>query len=163
MPPIDDPVLAERVTELRSLRRVVQWERAAGRPAERQARKAAAVEREVLRHGWSGTPWGRPRPVASFGEVAEVLGDRALVTFATHADELIAVVATSTRARVVRLGSAPVAEELATRFHADLDALAPDGLPDHLAAAGTPSPARTAGPLETPGVPPPWTPEGAAP
>jgi tetratricopeptide (TPR) repeat protein len=161
MPAIDDPVLSERVTELRSLRRVVQLERVAGRPAERQAKKAAAVEREVLRHGWSATPWGRPRPVASFAEVAEVLGDRALVTFATHADELIAVVATSSRARVVRLGSATTAAELATRFHADLDALAPDGLPDHLAAAVTRSAHRTAGLLDTQLVRPLWTPKAA--
>ena len=157
MPTIDDPVLAERVTELRSLRRAVQLERVAGRPAERQAKKAAAVEREVLRRGWSATPWGRPRPVAGFGEVAEMLGDRALVTFATHADELIAVVATSARARVVRLGSASVAAELATRFHADLDALAPDGLPEHIAAAVTRSASRTAGLLETQLVRPLWT------
>jgi hypothetical protein len=120
-------------------------------------KKAAALEREVLRHGWSATPWGRPRPVAGFGEVAESLGDRALLTFAIHADELIAVVATSSRARVVQLGSAIEAAELATRFHADLDALAPDGLPDHLAAAVTRSASRTAGLLERKLVRPLWT------
>jgi len=157
MPAIDDPVLAEQVTELRSLRRVVQLERVAGRPSERQVKKAEALEREVLRHGWSATPWGRPRPVADFGEVADTLGDRALVTFATHGDELIAVVATSSRARVMHLGSVSTAAELAARFHADLNALAPDDLPDQIAAAVTRSAARTAGLLDTQLVRPLWT------
>ncbi|HEU5470132.1 MAG TPA: CHAT domain-containing protein [Actinophytocola sp.] len=148
MPEIDDPVLSEKVTELRSLTRTVQLERVAGRTVERVARKAASVEREVLRQGWYASRWGRPRPVAGFAEVADALGDRALVAFATHADELIAVVVTASRARLVRLGSAGLAAEAATRFHADLDALAPDGLPGALAEVVARSAARTAGELD---------------
>jgi CHAT domain len=149
MPVIEDPVLAEKVDELRSLRRAVQLERVAGRPAKRHARQADALEREILRQGWYASPWGQPKPVATFGDVADVLGDRALVTFATSGDELVAVVVTASRARLVRLGSAAAAAEQATRLHADLDALAPDGLPGALAEVVTRSASRAAGALDT--------------
>lgn len=128
MPAIEDPVLAEKVTALRSLRRAVQLERVAGRPARRQEKQAAALEREVLRQGWYTTPWGRPRPVATLAEVGTALGERALVTFAVSGDALVAVVVAGRRTRLARLGSAARAAEWAHRLHADLDALAPDRL-----------------------------------
>jgi hypothetical protein len=144
MPAIDDPVMAEKVDELRTLRRSVQFERLAGRPARRHARQVAALERDVVRQGWYATPWGQPKPVATFAETADALGDRALVTFAASGDELVAVVATTSRANLVRLGSASVAAEWAARLHADVDALAPDSLPGPLAEVVTRSAARTA-------------------
>jgi tetratricopeptide (TPR) repeat protein len=147
-PAIDDPVLAGKVAELRSLRRMAQLARAAGQPAAQQAKKSAALEREILREGWYTTPWGRPRPVATFADVADSLGDRALVTFAASGDELVAVVVTAAHARLVRLGSASAAAEFATRLHADLDALAPDHLPGPLAAAVTRSATRSADVLD---------------
>jgi hypothetical protein len=147
-PAIDDPVIADKVAELRTLRRVVQQARAAGRPAAHHAKKSASMEREILRQGWHATPWGRPRPVATFADVASVLGDRALVTFAASGDELVAVVVTASRARLVRLGSATAARERAARWHADLDALAPDGLPGPLADVVTRSAVRTASVLD---------------
>jgi tetratricopeptide (TPR) repeat protein len=148
MPAIDDPVLAEKVDELRSLRRAVQLERVAGRPARRQARQAATLEREILRQGWYSSPWGQPRPVATFGEVADALGDRALVTIAASGDELVAVVVAAGRARLVRLGSLTRAAEWAARFHADLNALAPDSLPGPMADVVTRSASRTADVLD---------------
>lgn len=134
LPAIDDPVIAEKVVELRSLRRAVQLDRLAGRPVRRQAAHVAALERDVLRQGWYASPWGRPRPVATFVEVTDALGDRAVVTFAASGDDLVAVVVTASHARMVRLGSASVAAEWAARLHADLDALAPDRLPEPMAA-----------------------------
>ncbi|HEV2782128.1 MAG TPA: CHAT domain-containing protein [Actinophytocola sp.] len=148
MPTIDDPVLAEKVDELRSKRRAVQLERVAGRPARRQARQVAMLEREIVSQGWYATPWGRPKPVATFADVASALGDRALITFATSGDELVAVVATASRARLVRLGSASLAGEWAARLHADLDALAPDSLPGAMAAVVARSASRTADALD---------------
>jgi tetratricopeptide (TPR) repeat protein len=147
-PTIDDPVMAEKLDELRSYRRAVQLERVAGRPAKRQARYVASLEREIVSQGWYATPWGRPKPVATFADVAEALGDRALVTFATSGDELVAVVVTATRARLVRLGSASLAAEWAARLHADLDALAPDSLPGAMAAVVARSASRTADALD---------------
>jgi hypothetical protein len=153
MPTIDDPVLAEKVSLLRSLRRAAQLERVGGRDARRQERHAAALEREVLRQGWYATPWGRPSPVASLTEVTAALGDRALVSFAVSGDELVAVVVlggqAAGRARLARLGSAAEAAEWAHRLHADLDALAPDGLPPTLSAVVADSARRSADVLDT--------------
>jgi CHAT domain-containing protein/tetratricopeptide (TPR) repeat protein len=149
MPAIDDPVVAEKVDELRSLRRSVQRDRVAGRPARRQARQVASLEREILRQGWYATPWGQPKPVASFAEVAAELGDRALVTIATSGSSLVAVVVADNRARLVRLGSTGSAAEWAARLHADLNALAPDNLPGSLAAVVSRSAGSTAAELDT--------------
>jgi tetratricopeptide (TPR) repeat protein len=149
MPAIDDPVLAEKVSLLRSLRRAAQLERVGGRNARRQERHAAQLEREVLRQGWYATPWGRPSPVASLAEVAAALGDRALVSFAVSGDELVAVVVVDGRARLARLGSAAEAAEWAHRLYADLDALAPDGLPPMLSAVVADSARRSADVLDT--------------
>ncbi|MPZ80307.1 MAG: CHAT domain-containing protein [Actinophytocola sp.] len=148
MPAIDDPVLAEKVTALRSLRRAVQLERVAGRPARRQEKQAAALEREVLRQGWYTTPWGRPRPVATLAEVGPALGERALVTFAVSGDALVAVVVAGGRTRLARLGSASEAAEWAHRLHADLDALAPDGLAAPIVTVVTESARRSADVLD---------------
>jgi hypothetical protein len=52
------------------------------------------------------------------------------------------------RARLVRLGSEAAAAEWAARFHADLNALAPDSLPGPMAAVVTRSAGRTAGELD---------------
>ncbi|MGH3881012.1 MAG: CHAT domain-containing protein, partial [Actinophytocola sp.] len=149
MPAIDDPVLAEKVSALRSLRRAVQLERVGGRPARRQERQAAALEREVLRQGWYTTPWGRPRPVASLAEVSAALGERALVSFAVSGDELVAVVVAGGRSRLARLAPATETAEWAHRLYADLDALAPDGLAPAVAAVVTDSARRSADVLDT--------------
>jgi tetratricopeptide (TPR) repeat protein len=149
MPAIDDPVIARKVDELRSLRRAVQLDRVAGRPARRQARQVATLEREILRQGWYASPWGQPKPVATFAEIADALGDRALVTIAASGDELVAVVVAAGRARLVRLGSVTIAAEWAARFHADLNALAPDSLPGAMAEVVTRSASRIAVALDT--------------
>jgi tetratricopeptide (TPR) repeat protein len=129
LPAIDDPVLAEQVSDLRSLRRAAQAARLAGRPARPQEKQIVTLERAVLRQGWYTSPWGRPRPVASLAEVGTALGERALVTFAVSGDELVAVVVAGGRTRLARLASATETFEWAKRLHADLDTYAPDGLP----------------------------------
>nr|BFF01456.1 hypothetical protein GCM10020241_31310 [Streptoalloteichus tenebrarius] len=97
------------------------------------------MAREVLRRGGRSGQWGRPRPVARFRDVAARLGDRAMVSLAASGDSLVAVVVVDGRARLVRLGSARVATELARELHADLNALAPDKLPNVLARTITAS------------------------
>lgn len=129
LPAIDDPVLAEQVSSLRSLRRVAQQARLAGRSSRREEKRIAALEREVQRQGWYASPWGRPRPVASLAAVTDALGSRALVTFAASGDELVALVVAAGRTRLVRLSSAAETFEWAKRLHADLDTYAPNGLP----------------------------------
>ena len=68
LPAIDDPVLAEQVSSLRSLRRAAQQARLAGRSPRREEKQIVALEREVVRQGWYASPWGRPRPVASLAD-----------------------------------------------------------------------------------------------
>lgn len=135
LPVIDDPVLAKKVTELRYLRRAVQQGRLEGRSVSRQAAACAALERDIRRRGWYASPWGRPRPVCGLPQVADRLGDRALVSFAVSGDALLAVVLRGRGARLVRLGSASSAAELARQLHADTNVLAPDHLPGVLATA----------------------------
>jgi tetratricopeptide (TPR) repeat protein len=148
LPAIDDPELAEKVTTLRTLRRSVQMDRVAGRRVLAQERRAATLEREVLRQGWYATPWGRPRPVASLEVVRARLGERALVSFAVSGDELMAVVVTGERIVLARLGSAAETTEWARRLHADLDVLAPDGLSPAIAAVVLGSASRSADVLD---------------
>lgn len=148
LPAIDDPELAEKVTALRTLRRSVQSDRVAGRRVLEQETRAAALEREVLRQGWYSTPWGRPRPVASLAAVRAALGERALVSFAVSGDALVAVVVAGGRTRLARLGSAAESLEWTRRLHADLDALAPDGLPPALVEVVTASARRSADALD---------------
>lgn len=149
LPAIDDPVLAERVSEVRSLRRAAQQARLAGRSPRREEKQIVALERDVVRHGWYATPWGRPRPVASLPAVRAALGDKALVSFAVSADELVAVVVAGGRTRLVRFGSAAETFEWATRLHADLDTYAPNGLPPQLSAVVAGSARRSADVMDT--------------
>lgn len=149
LPAIDDPVLAEQVTVLRSLRRAAQQERLAGRVPRREEKKIVALEREVLRQGWYASPWGRPRPVASLAEVSAALGERALVTFAASGDALVAVVVAGGRTRTVPLSSAAEAFEWVQRLHADLDTYAPNGLPPAISAVVGGSAHRSADTVDT--------------
>jgi tetratricopeptide (TPR) repeat protein len=149
LPAIDDPVLAEQVSEVRSLRRAAQQARLAGRLPRREEKQIAALERDVVRHGWYATPWGRPRPVASLAAVRDALGDKALVSFAVSGDELVAVVVAGGRTRLARLASATETFEWATRLHADLDTYAPNGLPSQLSAVVEASARRSADAVDT--------------
>lgn len=149
LPAIDDPVLAERVSEVRSLRRAAQQARLAGRSPRREEKQIVALERDVVRHGWYATQWGRPRPVASLAAVQAALGSKALVSFAVSGDELVAVVVAGGRTRLARLGSAAETFEWAKRLHADLDTYAPNGLPPQLGAVVEASARRSADMVDT--------------
>ncbi|WP_235921709.1 CHAT domain-containing protein [Lentzea tibetensis] len=148
LPVIDDPTLASRVTELRSLARTMQQARLEGRPVAAQESRFDALRREVARLGWHTSPWGRPRPVTTLPDVITALADRALVTFVVHDDSLAAVVVSAGSVSLVRLGSALTAAETARQLHADLDVLAPDHLPPMLVDAVTTSASRRAALLD---------------
>jgi hypothetical protein len=148
VPHSTDERIAERIGEIRQLRRVVQLERLAGRTARKQSAQVAVLERDAVRQGWYASSWGKPRPVVKLGEVADALGDRALISFAISGDDLVAVVVAGRRTRLVRLGSAAAAIEAARRLHADLDALAPDGLPAPIAEVVAGSAARGAAAID---------------
>ncbi|KZB86866.1 CHAT domain-containing protein [Amycolatopsis regifaucium] len=124
-----DPDLAERVGEVRGLDQAIHQAQHDGHPTAALRAKHAERLREAHRLGWHTGRWGRPRPIARLAEVADELGERALVSFAYSGDDLVAVVVAGGRCELVRLGSAAVAAESARMLNVDLDALAPDQLP----------------------------------
>jgi tetratricopeptide (TPR) repeat protein len=135
LPSLDDPVLTEKVQEYRLLSRSVAEAERDGRPVREMRSRHAALQREVMRLGWRDRPWGRPRPIASFTQVAEGLEDRALVSFVASRQDMLAVVVVAGRARLLRLGRVASAAASAGELHADLDALSPDYLRGPLAEA----------------------------
>lgn len=134
LPSPDDPVLAEKVREYRHLSRTIQEAERDGQPLRELRSRLATLQREVVHQGWRDEPWGRPRPIAGFAEVAERLGERVLVSFVVSGTTMVAVVVSGGRARLVRLGSVDKAAGAAEELHADLDALSPDYLPEPLVA-----------------------------
>ncbi|HEY3466331.1 MAG TPA: CHAT domain-containing tetratricopeptide repeat protein [Amycolatopsis sp.] len=128
-----DPELAARVAEVRGLGQAIQEAQHDGHPIAGLRAKYNERLREAQRLGWHTGRWGRPRPVAGLHEVVERLGDRAMVSFAASGDELVAVVVAGGECKLVRLGSAGAAAESARVLNVDLDALAPDNLPERLA------------------------------
>ncbi len=130
---VDNPELAERIAEVRSLTQSIhQAEHDGHSTAGLRARHAERL-REANRLGWHSGRWGKPRPVAGLTDVTAQLGERALVSFASSEDALVAVVVVDSTVRLARLGSAEVAAESARMLNADLNALAPDHLPEPLA------------------------------
>ncbi|RSN43045.1 hypothetical protein DMC64_26535 [Amycolatopsis sp. WAC 04197] len=144
-----DPELAERVGEVRGLDQAIHQAQHEGHPTAALRTKHAERLREAHRLGWHTGRWGRPRPVARLAEVAEELGERALVSFASSGDDLVAMVVVDGRCELVRLGSAEQAAESARMLNVDLDALAPDRLPAPLVQSVLGSARRQAGRLET--------------
>ncbi len=128
----EDPELAERVAEVRSLTQSIHQAQHDGHPTAALTARRNERLREAHRLGWHTGRWGKPRPVAGLSEVGEQLKGRALITFAASEDELVAVVLVDGEARMVRLGSATRAAERARMLNADLNALAPDHLPGAL-------------------------------
>ncbi|MBE8520368.1 CHAT domain-containing protein [Amycolatopsis sp. H6(2020)] len=128
-----DPELAARVAEVRGLGQAIQEAQHDGHPIAGLRAKYNERLREAQRLGWHTGRWGRPRPVAGLAEVVARLGERAMVSFAASGDELVAVVVAGGECRLVRLGSAGSAAESARVLNVDLDALAPDNLPERLA------------------------------
>lgn len=135
LPPIEDPVLSEMVTELRAVLSTVRQNKVDGRRTGDLERRSAELQREVARLGWHTSRWGMPRPVCTPTEVAAALGERVLVSFAAPGDELAAVVMSGGSTRVVRLAPREDVLEVARQLRADLDALAPDELIAPLVAA----------------------------
>lgn len=148
LPAIDNPVLARRVAESRSLSRGLQQARLEGRPVAELETRLDALRREVSRLGWHTSVWGRPRPVSGLADVAPRLGERAMVSFVVNDDVMSAVVVVDGEARLTRLGSTNAVHEIAKQLQADLDVLAPDHLPDALVDAVTASATRRAALLD---------------
>ncbi|MET8853390.1 CHAT domain-containing protein [Amycolatopsis sp. NPDC004625] len=90
------------------------------------------AQQEAITHARAVDPFGLPRAVATLDEVKARLGERALVILGHSRDKLSAVVVTRSRTRLVQLGTLSKAEQLIRELSADVDALAPDNLPQPL-------------------------------
>ncbi|MBE1471823.1 CHAT domain-containing protein [Kibdelosporangium phytohabitans] len=126
---VDDPQLAERIDEVRSLTQSLRQAQHDAHPTATIAVRRAQRLREAGRLGWHTGRWGQPRPVVGAPEVADALGSRALVSFVVSDDALVAVVLTDGDVHRVNLGPASEAAQRARMLNVDLNALAPDHLP----------------------------------
>jgi hypothetical protein len=135
LPIIEDPVLAKHLTEMRQVQRAIQQSRLEGHSVTALELRYAWLQGEASRLGWYTSRWGRPRPVCSPDEVAERLGDRVLVSLTVDGESLAAIVVRDGKFRLVKLGPLAEVVEAGKQLHADLDALAPDHLPELLAEA----------------------------
>jgi tetratricopeptide (TPR) repeat protein len=131
----EDPELADRIAEVRSLTQSVHQAQHDGHPTTALRSRLNERLREAHQLGWHTGRWGKPRPVAGLTEVGERLEERALVSFASSEDSLVAVVVLDGDVRMVRLGSFSVAAERARMLNVDINALAPDHLPAPLVSA----------------------------
>ncbi|MFI9813480.1 CHAT domain-containing protein [Saccharothrix variisporea] len=129
---VDNPELAELIAEVRSLTQSIHKAHHDGHPTGALRARRAERLRKANQIGWHSGSWGSPRPVAKLPEVVAQLGGRALVSFASSGDALVAVVVVEGDVRLVHLGSAEAAAESARMLNADLNALAPDHLPEAL-------------------------------
>ncbi|MCR3748189.1 CHAT domain-containing protein [Lentzea californiensis] len=128
----DNNEVAERITEVRNLSWAILRHGLSGQPTAELRGKLVKAQREANRLGWHSQRWGRPRPVAGIGEVVAELGQRAMVSYVVSGGEMAAVVVAGGRVSLVRLGGAAEALESAQKLHFDLNALAPDHLPQPL-------------------------------
>ncbi len=129
---VENAELAERIAEVRALGRELMRAGLDGRPTAELRGEIVKAQREANRLGWHAQRWGRPRPMATIGEVLAELGDRAMVSFVVSGGDMVAVVLAGGQVRMVRLGAAHEALEGAQKLHFDLNALAPDHLPPPL-------------------------------
>lgn len=134
-----DPELAERVAEVRSLTQSIHQAQHDGHATTKLVARRNERLRAARRLGWHERRWGKPRPVAGVLEVAQALGERALVSFVASEDSLLAVVLVDGDVRTVHLGSATQADKRARMVNVDLNALAPDQLPAPMARVVTAS------------------------
>lgn len=134
--PPDDPEVAEALAQLRQLRWRCRQAELAGRRDTAALRRCGELERLVRSRGWQARGGGRSSALATLRSVSDELRScgRAMVSFAHHGGELVAVVVHDGRGRLVPLSRyAPVAESL-ERLLSDLDALAGRRLPERIEA-----------------------------
>jgi CHAT domain len=103
--PPGDPVLAQLLVELRATVHEAEEGRADAAARAGSARRQAALERAVRDHVRAArrSAGGADRP--GLEQVAEALGDEALVEFVDHRGQLFAVTVVDRRLRLTRLGT----------------------------------------------------------
>jgi hypothetical protein len=110
--PPSDPVLAQLLTELRATVQQVDASRGAAKAHDALIRRQSSLEcaiRDHVRSGRDSTSADqRPGP----SQLAQSLGDAALVEFVQYRGELLAVTLADSRARLVSLGDAAALQQL---------------------------------------------------
>ncbi|GAB3875086.1 hypothetical protein GCM10029964_018300 [Kibdelosporangium lantanae] len=127
--PPADSVTVEAVAELRQLAHQVRVAELAGRRDPEARRRCAQLERRIRARGWHAEGAGEHAAAARFAEVKAALGDIVMVSYASVADSLWALVVRRDKARLVRLGSLALVSESLAKAHSDLDALCGRQLP----------------------------------
>ncbi|WP_170176078.1 CHAT domain-containing protein [Lentzea flaviverrucosa] len=131
--PVDNPELDLIIDDLRRVSRTLLRERLDDMPTGDTEARQRALERKALRLGWRTRTLGTAAPLARFDDIVEALGDHhALVEFLVHANNLHAVLVARGEARLVALGSTSEVQEITWKLHLDMNALAPDHLPEPL-------------------------------
>jgi tetratricopeptide (TPR) repeat protein len=134
--PMDDPVTADALAELRQRSRTARASELEGRRDPAAMRRCAELERQIRAHSWQASGTGEHQAEASLAEVRAELGraGAALVSFLTVGTRIHALLVSDHTARIVELGDLPTATEAAARLRSDLDVLCGRSLPAPLDA-----------------------------
>ncbi len=129
--PLDDPVTADALAELRQRSRAARASELEGRRDPVAMRRCAELERQIRAHSWQVSGTGEHQAQASLAQVRTELGraGAALVSFLTVGTRILGFLVSDRTARIVELGDLPTATEAAARLRSDLDVLCGRVLP----------------------------------
>ncbi|MGB3441337.1 MAG: CHAT domain-containing protein [Actinophytocola sp.] len=135
--PLDDPVTADALAELRQRSRVARVSELEGHRDTAAARRCAELERQIRAHSWRTSGTGEHHAQASLAEVrAELRAEgAALASYFTVGTRIHAFLVTGRTARIVALGDLATARETTTRLRGDMDVLSGRALPAPLDTA----------------------------
>jgi hypothetical protein len=135
--PLDDPVTADALAELRQRSRVARAAELEGNRDPAAVRRCAELERQIRAHSWRASGTGEHHAEASLAEVRAELraAGAALASFFTVGTRIHAFLVSDRTARIVELGDLDAATETATRLRGDMDVLSGRALPAPLDAA----------------------------
>ncbi len=134
--PLDDPVTADALAELRQRSRVARATELEGRRDAAAARRCAELERQIRAHSWRASGTGEHQDGATLAEVRAELSaaGAALASDFTVGSRIHAFLVTGRTARIIELGDLRQATETTTRLRGDLDVLSGRRLPGPLDA-----------------------------
>jgi tetratricopeptide (TPR) repeat protein len=135
--PLDDPVTADALAELRQRARVTRASELGGHRDAGAARRVAELERQIRAHSWRTSGTGEHHADVSLAEVRAELraAGAALVSYFLVGSRIHAFLVTGRTARIVELGDLPTTTETITRLRGDLDVLSGRALPAPLDTA----------------------------
>ncbi len=133
--PRPSPEVAAQVSDLRAVELAFRQAEFAGGPSPALRARRAELRRAVSEQARFTAGTGTAEDPVGMTGLRERLGSAAAVVYLQHRRELLALVVTSRRARVLALGPVAAAEAALLRLRADLDAMAGRQMPPRLRAA----------------------------